>query len=225
VLPILILPREEFECEALLPRLRGRPRLPRRFAARPKQAEARRARWRARLALDPEVVIETAAPEDNDAGGGAGEASLADCERLLHGVLRRARRALGRTIGAEVLRASRAPMAARLSGRVLSSEAAAWLLWAMSWRGVSTVRELFAPALHPPTLLVKWWISMPADWRFGPAGPLLRALASALHATYAFWQTLCGRMRARGAYFLDARLVAIEFRSVGARERAKNADD
>jgi hypothetical protein len=225
VLPILILPREEFEREAVLPRLRRRPRRPRHFAARPKQTEARRARWRARLALDPEVVIDTAPPEFNHAGGGAEEASLSDCERLLHRLLRRARRALGREIGGEVLRVCRAPMAARLSRGALSPEAAAWLLWAMSWRGVSTARELFAPALHPPTLLVKWWTSMPADWRFGPAGRLLRALASALRATYAFWQTLCGRMRTRGAYFLDARLVAIEFRFMGAREQAKDADD
>jgi hypothetical protein len=171
------------------------------------------------------VVIEQAPFQVNDTGGGVEEASLADCERLLYQGLRRARRALGRRVGAEVFRTREARIAARLSRRALSAEGAAWLLWAMSWRGVSSVRELFAPALHPPTLLLKWWISMPAALRFGPAGPLLRALASALRATYAFWQGLCQRMRAHGTYFLDARLVAIEFRSVEARELAKTEDD
>jgi hypothetical protein len=31
----------------------------------------------------------------------------------------------------------------------------------MSWRGVSTARQLTAPPLDAPTLVVHWWTSVP----------------------------------------------------------------
>ena len=66
----------------------------------------------------------------------------------------------------------------------LCADAATWLLWAMSWRGISSPRQLFAEALHPPTLLINWWSKMPAPLRFGPTRSLLRALCAVMEQTY-----------------------------------------
>ena len=90
-----------------------------------------------------------------------------------------------------------------------------WVLWAMSWYGTSTPQSLFAPILHPPTLLVQWWTSMPTTLRFGPAPELLRALRDCASETYVLWNRLAPRLRARRLCALDPKLVRIEFSASG----------
>jgi hypothetical protein len=93
----------------------------------------------------------------------------------------------------------------------LSAETATWLLWAMSWRGVSTVRQLASPPLHAPTLVVQWWTSMPTSLWFGPAGTLLRVFADCAERLYRFWRRTVKRKRDSTGDVLDPRMVRINF--------------
>jgi hypothetical protein len=100
----------------------------------------------------------------------------------------------------------------------LSPSAATWLLWAMSWRGESTARQIASPPLHAPTLLLKWWTSMPASLCFGPAGNLLCVLGNCVERLYRFWRCVVERMRSSGWYLLDPRLVSIKFKAIAVGE-------
>jgi hypothetical protein len=138
-------------------------------------------------------------------------ASLHDCDQLLNLLLRRKANSLGRREREEIGRALRinpAPVPAS----TLTPGAATWLLWAMSWRGVSTARQIASPPLHAPTLVIQWWSSMPGPLRFGPAGQLLRVLGDCAARTYRFWGQMVRRMRASGWYVLNPRIVRIRFR-------------
>jgi hypothetical protein len=98
----------------------------------------------------------------------------------------------------------------------LSPGTATWLLWAMSWRGVSTARQIASPPLHAPTLVIQWWASMPGSLCFGPAGNLLRVLGDCAERLYRFWGRVVQRMRASGWYLLNPRLVRIKFKPLPA---------
>jgi hypothetical protein len=78
---------------------------------------------------------------------------------------------------------------------------------------MSTALQVASPPLHTQTLTVKWWTSTPESLRFGPSEYLLRALSECARNLDRFWQSVVGRMKPYGSYFLDPRLVSIEFRA------------
>lgn len=82
----------------------------------------------------------------------------------------------------------------------------------MSWRGVSTARQIASAPLHAPTLVIQWWASMPGSLCFGPAGQLLRVLGDCAARLYRFWGRVVQRMRASGWYLLNPRLVRFKFK-------------
>jgi hypothetical protein len=141
-------------------------------------------------------------------------ASLRDCEQLLKLLLRRKTSSLGRHQRSELRSAMNATGLAPASIRTLSPETATWLLWAMSWRGVSTPRQLVSPPLHAPTLVVQWWTSMPTTLCFGPAAPLLRVFADCVERLYRFWWRTVTRKGGSTADVLDPRMVRIKFTPV-----------
>ncbi len=141
----------------------------------------------------------------------AAPASLRDCDQLLKLLLRRRAESLGRHERAELRRVWNATGPASSSIAMLSPDTAAWLLWAMNWRGVSTIRQLASPPLHAPTLVVQWWTGMPASLSFGPAAALLRVFADCAERLYRFWRRMVTHRRERGGAALDPRMVKIKF--------------
>jgi len=93
------------------------------------------------------------------------------------------------------------------------------LMWEAGWRGMSTALQLASPPLHAQTLTVKWWMSTSASLRLGPSEYLLRALSGSATNLDRFWQSVVGRMRPYGSYFLDPRLISIAFRAGEKRAR------
>jgi hypothetical protein len=93
-----------------------------------------------------------------------------------------------------------------------SAHAVTWLLWEASWRGMITGLQVGRPPLHVQTLTVKWWTSAPEPLRLGPAEYLLRVLSGYATNLDLFWQSVVERMKRYGFYFVDPRLVSIEFR-------------
>src|SRR5450631_992797 len=175
MLPILIVP--EHLCEpAQLRHIDASYLDP--YATKPKKwVRPRRAGMRVRMRLAPVIEIRHKVPlgvYDNQSAPG----SLQDCDQLLKVLLRRKMVSLGRREREEIGRVLQAARPVTVSACTLSGGAATWLLWAMSWRGVGTPRQLSSsPPLHTPTLILSWWASMPGPLCFGPAGTLFQALA------------------------------------------------
>jgi hypothetical protein len=165
---------------------------------------------RASVPLGPWVAIRHAIPSVTQATNAA-PASLQDCDQFLKLLIRRRADSLGRRQRAELRRALHTTGLAPSSIATLSPETATWLLWVMSWRGVSTPRQLVFPPLHAPTLVVQWWTSMPATLCFGPAAPLLRVLADCAARLYRFWERMVKRTRASRGNSLHPRMVRIKF--------------
>jgi hypothetical protein len=138
-------------------------------------------------------------------------ASLQDCDRLLKLLLRRKADSLGRHQRIELRWVMQTTDLAPVSIAMLSPETATWRLWAMSWRGVSSARQLVSPPLHPPTLVVQWWTSMPTSLCFGSAGTLLRVFADCAGRLYRFWRRTVKRERDSTGVVLDPRMVRIKF--------------
>ena len=61
--------------------------------------------------------------------------------------------------------------------------------------------------------------------RFGPSEYLLRALSECATNLDLFWQSVIKRMKRYGFYFVDARLVSIEFRGGGKLTGRRFADN
>ena len=76
-------------------------------------------------------------------------------------------------------------------------------------------------AVEAGTLAVKWWVSSAQSLRFGPAEELLNELRDCARNVYRFWQCVAQRMKPYDFYFLDPRLVSIEFRSSDQRKRRR----
>lgn len=168
---------------------------------------------RARVPLRPWVEIRhpiPPVPEHCDAA----PASLQDCDRLLKLLLRRKADSLGRRQWKELRRVIQTTDLAPVSVAMLSPETATRLLWAMSWRGVSSARQLVSPPLHPPTLVMQWWTSMPTNLCFGPAAPLLRVFADCVEQLHRFWWRTVTRNRDSTADGLEPRMVRIKFTPV-----------
>jgi hypothetical protein len=165
---------------------------------------------RARVPLGPWVDIRHPVTPVTRSGDPM-TASLQDCDQLLKLLLRRKVDALGRRQRKELRRVMYATGLAPASIATLSPETTTWLLWAMSWRGVSTPRQLVSPPLHAPTLVVQWWTSMPTSLCFGPAALLLRVFADCAERLYRFWWRTVTRKRDSTGAVLDPRIVRIKF--------------
>jgi hypothetical protein len=168
------------------------------------------ARRRARPPLGPWVEIRHPLPPVMQRSDAA-PASLQDCDQVLKLLLRRRADSLGRRQHKELQRVMHTTGLAPASIARLSPETATWLLWAMSWRGVSTPRQLVSPPLHAPTLVVQWWTRMPTTLCFGPAAPLLRVFADCAERLYRFWRRTVTRGRDLDGNALDPRMVRIKF--------------
>lgn len=164
---------------------------------------------RARIPLGPWVELRHLIPPIQ--GGNAAPASLQDCDQFLKLLMRRRADSLGRRGRSELRRVLHTTGLGTSSIGTLSPETASWLLWAMSWRGVSTARQLPSPPLHPPTLVIQWWTSMPTTLCFGPAAQLLRVLADCAERLYRYWRRTVAHRRAWGSHSLDPRMVRIKF--------------
>jgi hypothetical protein len=147
------------------------------------------------------------------ASGGHAD-NLHDLEALVRVVLKRKLNAMKASVGRGFAAAARAATGTTSSSKAMHRDAAAWLLWSMSWRGLSTPPQVIAPQLHPPTLLVHWWIGLPQSIRSGPASLLAPGLLQLLDRTFRFWRQVTSRMRSFGRYFWDPQLVRFAFRRV-----------
>lgn len=141
MLPILIVPDRWGELADALPSGDVRDSAPRYWVA------TREAQVRIYCRLSREIEIRhklPAIPRPNMAA----PASLKDCELLLKLFMRRKADALGRRDRADIGRALHATRPITDSMMTLSPSVATWLLWAMSWRGVSTARQIASPPLQ-----------------------------------------------------------------------------
>ena len=152
-------------------------------------------------------------------------ASLQNCENLIEMLLRRRRLSLPARVRTNSNRLLELRHPATLPTTAAHSDAVAWLLWEASWRGMSTGLQVSQPPLHVQTLTMKWWTSTPAALRFGPAEYLLRALSAGAANLDQFWQSVVERMKRYGFYFVDPRLVSIEFRGSSQNPRRRSADN
>jgi hypothetical protein len=176
--------------------------------------EDRRDRWRRWCGLSKTICmrsVDQCVPGERKVG--APPASLDTCENLIEMLLRRRRLSLpdrARNYGKRLLELGHP---ATLPAAKAYPQVVSWLLWEACWRGMSTARQVASPPLHTQTLTVKWWTSTPEWLRFGPSEYLLRALGECARNLDQFWQSVVGRMKPYGSYFLDPRLVSIEFRA------------
>ena len=205
MLPILIVPEAWYGEDAVVGDV-----------ARPVSAQQKdpQQAWRRRCRL-PSVVRITFVSFPLASRGHAD--NLADLEALVRVVLKRKLDALKTDVRRGIAAAARAATGPTSSSKTMHRDAAAWLLWSMSWRGLSTPPQVVSPQLHPPTLLVRWWIGLPQSIRSGPASLLAPGLLQLLDRTLRFWRRVASRMRSFGRYFWDPQLVRFVFQRVGAR--------
>ena len=81
------------------------------------------------------------------------------------------------------------------------------------------------PPAHIQTLTWKWWTSVPDGLRIGPADRLFKSLKERVGNLYKFWECVARRMVIYDYYFLDPRLISIEFERPSRRKRKKYAND
>jgi hypothetical protein len=187
--------------------------------------EERRKRWRRWCGLSKVIVMQSAEPAVLGQSKMAPSASLQNCENLIEMLLRRRRLSLPARVRANSTRLLELGYPATLRTAAVHTNAVAWLLWEASWRGMSTARQVGQPPLHVQTLTMKWWNSAPATLRFGPAEYLLRALSEGAANLDQFWRSVVERMKRYGFYFVDPRLVSIEFRCSSQNRRRRSADN
>jgi len=181
--------------------------------------EDRRDRWRRWCGLSKIICMRSVdqfVPGERKMGA---PASLDTCENLIEMLLRRRQLSLpdrARNYGKRLLEFGHP---ATLPAAKAYPQVVSWLLWEACWRGMSTALQVASPRLHAQTLTVKWWTNTPEWLRFGPSETLLRALGQCARNLDRFWQSVVGRMKPFGSYFLDPRLVSIEFRAGDQRVR------
>lgn len=214
MLPILIVPDAWYGEDALVGDVVRRAVVPSKsLKDRPTGRNGLRLAWRRRCRL-PSVVrlnfvsfpVARSSYADN----------LGDLEALVGVVLRRRLHAIKADARRGLIAAARAATGRTSQSKAMHRDAAAWLLWSMSWRGLSTPPQVVAPQLHPPTLLVRWWIGLPGSIRSEPARLLAPALLHLLDRTFRFWREVASRMRSFGWYFWDPQLVRFVFRPAAA---------
>jgi hypothetical protein len=181
--------------------------------------EDRRERWRRWCGLSKVVCMRSVDPSCLGERKMGTPASLGTCENLIQMLLRRRLLSLpdrARNYRKWLLEFGHPATlpAAKAYPQVISG-----LMWEACWRGMSTALQVASPPLHTQTLTVKWWTSTPESLRFGPSEYLLRALSECARNLDRFWQSVVGRMKPYGSYFLDPRLVSIEFQTGDKRVR------
>jgi hypothetical protein len=181
--------------------------------------EDRRDRWRRWCGLSKIICMRSvgqSVPGERKMGAAA---SLETCENLIEMLLRRKQLSLPDRARNYRKRLLECGHPATLPTAKAYPHVVSGLLWEACWRGMSTALQVAFPPLHAQTLTVKWWTSTPESLRFGPSEYLLRALSECATNLDGFWQSVVGRMKPYGAYFLDPRLVSIEFRAREKRAR------
>ena len=173
--------------------------------------EERRVRWRRRCRLSRIITMRHTDMRPTRSKY-AVPAKLAHCEARVSAVLLTKKLSLPRRTRADIERLVQITYPVTLPTGLVRSDALAYLLWEASWRGVSTPQQTAQPALHVQTLTAKWWIGLPEETRYGSPADLLNSLASSVASLFRFWQCVLERMRPFGFYFVDPRLVRIEWR-------------
>jgi hypothetical protein len=187
--------------------------------------EERCMRWRRWCGLSKVIVTRSSEQPVPSQSKTVRPPSLKNCENLIEMLLRRKRLSLPARGRADSKRLLELGHPATLPAAAASSHAVTWLLWEASWRGMSTGLQVGRPPLHVQTLTVKWWTSTPQMLRFGPSEYLLRALSECATNLDRFWQSVVARMKRYGFYFLDPRLVSIQFRGGGKLARRRYANN
>jgi hypothetical protein len=175
--------------------------------------EDRRERWRRWCGLSKVVCMRSVDQSGLGERKMGAPATLDTCENLIQMLLRRKQLSLPDRARNYRQRLLEFGYPATLPAAKAYPEVICGLLWEACWRGMSTALQVASPPLHVQTLTVKWWTSTPASLRFGPSEHLLRALSECATNLDRFWQSVVGRMKPYGFYFLDPRLVSIEFRA------------
>jgi hypothetical protein len=174
--------------------------------------EERRDRWRQRCRLSRVIMMRhTLKPVRRSRF--AIPAKLEHCENLVNVLLPRKHFTLSPSTRADIQRLLHWTYPVTLPAAGIRADALAFLLWETSWRGMSTVQQTSIPALHVQTLTVKWWVSLPEWLRFGSAASLLRVLSSCVENLLRFWQSVVERMKPYEFYFLDPRLVSLDWQA------------
>jgi hypothetical protein len=174
--------------------------------------EDRRRRWRRRCGLSKILVVRTAQLSEKPSKF-VFPATLESCERVVRSLFQRKVLSLPRSARLEIQPLLDYSLPVTVLAGKISPDAIARLLWESNWRGLSTFRQVSLAPLHVQTLTVKWWTSCPEPLRFGSAEGLLSELRDCAGNVYRFWQCVAQRMKPYDFYFLDPRLVSIEFRS------------
>ncbi len=181
--------------------------------------EDRRDRWRQWCGLSKTICMRSVdqfVPGERKMGT---PASLDTCENLIQLLLRRRQLSLPDRARNYRKRLLEIGYPATLPTAKAYPQVISGLMWEACWRGMSSALQVASPPLHTQTLTVKWWTSTPESLRFGPSEYLLRALSKCARNLDRFWQSVVGRMKPYGSYFLDPRLVSIEFRAGDKRVR------
>lgn len=174
--------------------------------------DKRRDRWRQRCRLSRVIIMRhTLQPVRRSKF--AVPASLEHCENLVNVLLVRKQLTLPPRTRADIQRLLHLTYPVTVPAAGIRSDALAFLLWETSWRGMSTVQQTSIPALHAQTMTVKWWVSLPEWLRFGSAAHLLRVLSSCVDSLFRFWRCVVERMKPYQFYFLDPRLVSIDWKA------------
>jgi hypothetical protein len=174
--------------------------------------EERRDRWRQRCRLSRVIMMRhTLKPVRRSRF--AIPAKLEHCENLVNVLLARKHFTFSPRTRADIQRLLHWTYPVTLPAAGIRADALAFLLWETSWRGMSTVQQTGIPALHVQTLTVKWRVSLPEWLRFGSAASLLRVLSSCVENLVRFWQSVVERMKPYEFYFLDPRLVSIDWQA------------
>lgn len=181
--------------------------------------DERRVRWRRWCGLSKIIRMQSADHFDPGERRIGAPASLETCENLIEMLLRRKQMSLSDRERNYRKRLLELRHPATLPTSKAYPQVVSGLLWEACWRGMSTALQVASSPSHAQTLTVKWWASAPESLRFGPSEYLLRALGACAMNLDLFWQSVVGRMKPYGAYFLDPRLVSIKFRAGEKRAR------
>jgi hypothetical protein len=181
--------------------------------------EDRRDRWRRWCGLSKIIRIGSVEQSVSGERKMGVPASLDTCENLIEMLLRRRQLSLPDRARNYRQRLLEFGHPVTLPAAKAYPEVISGLMWEACWRGMSTALQVASPPLHNQTLAMKWWTSTPESLRFGPSECLLRALSESARNLDRFWQSVVGRMKPYGYYFLDPRLVSIEYRAGDKRVR------
>lgn len=186
--------------------------------------EERRRRWRRRCGLSKVLLINNASLRSDKLGANL-SASVESCEDLVTRQLRRQLQSLPRRAREDIKPLLELSRPATIAAKSINPSAVAWLFSEANWRGLSTLRQVATPSPHIQTLTWKWWTSVPDDLRIGPADRLLESLKERVGNLCRFWECVARRMVIYDFYFLDPRLISIQFEPASKRKRRKSAND